>query len=261
MIIGILYSMFVIADFTNEEKRLFEKFRKHDFEFTRCNVQGCAPFFILRGHRLYSDMAEAENIIKQFGLAIFKDDIVPGELGRYKFKPRVLPVKMIIKSVCEVYSDCPELSKNITVSVFDPYAKFCDEVTELSCCVRFLKVVTKRTDVYEKIQQKIYSMNGAAIYVGNNQASADGSDIAIALSDDELTEREIKYAFVYYKSSFDRNIFQAQKYILPISGYEKEAEKVDYFSFFSALYETCGYKILKIPSFSDVKSFFLKVNT
>lgn len=54
--------MFVIIDMSDDRKRIFEKYRRHDIEIKRFDVKGCAPFFCLKAHRRFYD---AEEIKKQ----------------------------------------------------------------------------------------------------------------------------------------------------------------------------------------------------
>lgn len=250
--------MFVIVDLTDERNRRFEKYRKHTIETRRCDVFGGAPFFVAKAHGVYFDKERLEGIIKRCGAAIFKNEKIPDGFLKYRFTPQVLPLRMLIKTVAVFFKNAPISCKNITVCVVDDFAYAADDVFALSQYVRFVRVVTKRPDVYFATQRKAYSSFGAVITVGTDKSLCAKSDCAIALCDDEFDPFAVKCGLVYKKKSACDNIFSpsTDSFSLPI--FKEEQAKIDGFEFFSALFETCGYKIEKIPIFYDAKSILFK---
>ncbi len=250
--------MFVIVDLTDERNRRFEKYRKHIIETKRCDVFGGAPFFVAAGHWKYTDKNQLEGIIKRCGTAIFKDEKIPDGFLKYRFTPQVLPLRMLIKTVAEFFKKAKSNCKNITVCVVDDFAYSADDVLALSQYVRFVRVVTKRPDVYFATQKKAYSAFGAVITVGTDKSLCAKSDCAIALCDDEFDPLSVKCGLVYKKKSACDNVFSPSTASFSPPIFKEEQAKIDSFEFLSALFETCGYKIEKIPIFYDAKSILFK---
>ncbi len=255
---GILYSMFVIVDLSDDRKRRFEKYRKHILETKRCDILGGAPFFITKGHRSYFDREQLEKTVKRCGTALFKDGYIPRGFEKYQFAPSVLPLKMLVQSAVSFFCENPGSGKKLTVTIFDDYAFAADEAAALSQYVRFVKVITKRCDLYGTAQQKAYSSFGAVLNVSENDLIAEKSDCVIALSDSRFALTGTECLLVYSKKSYCENVFSAHESSFIPYEFEKEMQGTDRFCFLCALFETCGYKIRKIPVFNDAKSILYK---
>lgn len=253
--------MFVIVDLTDERKRRFEKYRKHIIETKRCNVMGGAPFFVAKCHRQYFNRAELERIIKRCGAAIFKDGIIPDGFQKYSFTPSVLPLRMLVNSAAEFFKENPSAGRNMTVSIVDESAVSQKEVVALSQYVRFVRVITNRPDLYFSAELEAYNSFGAVLLVSKSVAAVKDSNLLIALNDEIFTPQEVKNAIVYSKKSYCENVFSAKESSFVLSEFEKETLGIDKFCFICALFETCGYKIQKIPTFCDAKSILYKTFT
>lgn len=253
--------MFVIVDLSDERKRRFEKYRKHIFETKRCDVMGSAPFFIAKGHRQYFDFAELEKIIKRCGTAIFKDGYIPDGMEKYSFVPSVLPLRMLVNTAVEYFRENPSAGRNITVSIVDEFAFAVKEVTALSQYVRFVRVITKRQDLYSSAELDAYSSFGVVILTGKSDCIARGSNLLISLNDGNFNPQDVENALVYSKNTYCENVYSVKNSSFIPAEFEKEMCGTDDFRFFCALFETCGYKIEKIPVFSDAKSILYKTFT
>lgn len=245
--------MFVIVDLSDDRKRRFEKYRKHIIETKRCDILGGAPFFIAKGHKTYFEKEELERIIKRCGTALFKDGYIPDGFEKYQFLPSVLPLRMLVQSAVAFFSENPETGRNLTLSIFDDYAFAAEETEALSQYVRFVKVITKRRDLYCAVQQKVYNLFGAVITVGEDASLAEKSDCVIALNDSQLMSFGMKCALVYCKSSYCGNVFAVCESSFFMRKFDNETKGIDDFLFLCALFETCGYKIREIPVFNDAK--------
>lgn len=250
--------MFVIVDLTDEKNRRFEKFRKHTIETRRCDVFGGAPFFVAKAHGVYFNKDDLEGIIKRCGTAIFKCEKIPDGFQKYRFTPQVLPLRMLVKTAEEFFKEANVSVRNSTVCIVDNLAYAIEDTISLSRYVRFVRVITKRPDVYLAAQREAFSKFGAVLTVGEDNSLAIKSDCAIALCDDEFDPLTVKCALVYRKKSACDNIFQPKTsgFLPPI--YDKEAVGIDSFELLSALFETCGFKIGEIPYFYDAKSILFK---
>lgn len=248
--------MFVIVDMSDNTNRLFEKHRKHPVSVNRVDVMGCAPFFTAKAHCKYTNTADLEKVIRRYGCAIFSSGNVPLELKSLCFTPQVLPLKMLVKTAARYFMNADSTAKKATVTVFDPSAKACDEVSRLCTSVRYVRVVTKKTAVYEKLSNEVFNECGAVLCVTENPQTAQGSDLVIALNSKMIDSVEFKNAVVYKKTTPRRGVTELSKcrikHLLPAcaKGFD------DDFLILSALYETCGYKIDNIPVFSGSENVF-----
>lgn len=249
--------MFVIIDLSDERQRRFEKYRKHIIETKRCDILGGAPFFVARGHRRYVDFAELKKIIKRCGTAIFKDGYIPDGFEKYSFVPSVLPLRMLVNSAVDFFRENPSAGR-ITVSIVDEYATAHKEVKMLSQYVRFVRVITKRPDLYSSVERDAYNSFGAVLLIEKNISAAKDSNLLIALNDGIFVPKEVEMAVVYSQKEYYENVFSVKNSsFLPV-GFEKETDGTDKYQFFCGLFETCGYKIREIPVFFDAKSILYK---
>ncbi len=252
--------MFAVIDLTNEEMRPFEKWRKHGFQIDKIPITGGFPYFTVKCHGIYSDFYRLENLIQQFSGVVFKYGKAPENLKKYEYIPKVLPLKMLAESVCAGFEELPEEKRNTTVCVFDRYGKICSYTERLAKSVRFVKVITDRTDIYSRLGSDIIKSCGADIGVYSDIHAVSENDFVVALSDAELPLNQIGCGTVFYKKSFNDNIFCPEKCSFNSVNENYPPDGVDNLAFFSALNELCEMKISVIPVFSDVKSFIIKLN-
>lgn len=253
--------MFVIVDFSDNRKRRFEKFRKHIIKTKRCDLMGSAPFFVAECHRDYFDPAELEGIIKQCGTALFKDGFIPRGFEKYQFVPSVLPLRMLVRSAASFFRDLPSAKRNISVCVIDEYAYAVEETAALSQYVRFVKVVSKRADLYSSAVEKAYNSFGAVIAVSSDGSLAENSDLVISLNDEKFNMSNIKCGIVYSKKTYSDSIFNVHESSFLLPGFKNETQGIDDFLFLCAVFETCGYKLSEIPIFCDIKSILFETFT
>ncbi|MCQ2480197.1 MAG: hypothetical protein MJ120_06095 [Clostridia bacterium] len=253
--------MFVIVDLTDEKIRRFEKYRKHIIETRRCDVFGGAPFFIAKAHGVYFDHDELEGIIKRCGTAIFKENKIPDGFQKYRFTPQVLPLRMLIATATDYFRKVSAGERNRTVCVMDKLAYGLEDTVNLCRYVRFVRVITERPDVYLAAQRESYLKWGAVMTVGTDRSLSAKSDCVIALSDTEFDPLSVKFAMVYEKKSACDNVFAPETSGFLPPNFKDEAAGIDSFELFSAIFETCGYKIEKIPYFYDAKSILFKTFT
>lgn len=244
--------MFVVVDMSVRQRRLFEKFRKHEIELKRHDVKGCAPFFVARCHRDYTDFDELKKIISRYGVALLPEgDEAEQHLSSVMFTPTVLPLKMLIKTVGEHFerqgSRC-----NLTVTVIDKAAKGCDALPALAKNARYVRVVTSRFDRYEICAGEIFASYGISIALSDNIATAYGSDVIISLDDSELSDFDCGKIICYKKLTENKNVFTLSQSDLSYKKFDCEHYSIDKFTFICALYETCGYYLTQIPCFKDI---------
>lgn len=243
--------MFVIVDMSDNRKRIFEKFRQHEIELSRQDVKGCAPFFIAKCHRNYTDYDELKRIISRYGVALFSKEIVPKEqLASLQFVPAVLPLKMLVKTVSEGYA-LQKARCNRTVTVIDPNGGACDEVASLVRNVRYVRVVTSRSDRYSLAADKIFDFYGITIDVSDKISTSYGSDIIISLDDSAFDGIDCGRIICFRRKTSNKNVFVVNQCELKYDRFNSEDFGIDSFVFICALYETCGYHLHQIPVFKD----------
>ncbi len=168
---------------------------------------------------------------------------------------------MLVKSAAEFFSGAPPAVRNKTVCVADRYAFAAAETAELSRYVRFVRVITDRTDAYYAVQKEVYRSCGAVMSVGTDRNLAYGSDCVLALSDSDFDPLSVPFSLVYQKNSACDSIFTVRESSFLPSEFEKETAGIDKLEFLCALFETCGYKIHEIPVFCDAKSTLFQIIT
>lgn len=253
--------MFVIVDMSDKRKRIFEKYRRHEIELKRHDVCSCAPFFVAKGHRDYTDYNELKKIVECYGVALFaKGFEVPDILAPLEFYPTVLPLKMLVKTVAEYFSKQQEMS-DLTVTVVDKSAKAGDILYLLAKNVRYVRVVTSRMDRYGFFAEKIYNSMGISVELTNDLSHAYGSDIVIS-TDDKNLEHFDKCKIISYKKHTDNpNVFALSCSDLSYGKFNSEEYGIDKYLFICALYETCGYHLKEIPIFKDISTLDEVINT
>ncbi len=241
--------MFVIIDMSENKNRIFEKYRKHDIQLSRYDVSSSAPFFVLKGHRKYTDISKVKRVVECYGSAVFaKGYEVPEELRSLEFVPTVLPLKMLIKTVAEYFSR-QECVGDLSVSVVDEFAKAGDSLQYLAKSVRYLRVITNRMDRYEFYCNQLYSSTGISVEMSNDLMTAYASDIIISLDDTRLTTFDKSKIIVHKKYSTNKNVRFLDKCDLEYKNFDCTRYGIDKFYFLCALYETCGYRLKDIPTF------------
>ncbi|MBQ8227747.1 MAG: hypothetical protein IJZ88_01905 [Clostridia bacterium] len=244
--------MFVIVDMSDGQKRIFEKFRKHEIELKRHDVKGCAPFFVAHCHRDYTDFDELKKIVSRYGVALFaQNDILTQKLTPVAFTPTVLPLKMLIKTVGEFFARQSERC-NLSVAVIDKSARACDTMSTLAENVRYVRVITSRFDRYEICASEIFASYGISIDLSDNVASAYGSDVVISVDDAGLSNFDRGKIICYKKQTQNKNVFTLSQSDLNYAKFDCERYGIDKFTFICALYETCGYHLPHIPCFKDM---------
>lgn len=250
--------MFVIVDLSDERKRRFEKYRKHIFETKRCDVMGSAPFFIAKGHRQYFDFAELEKIIKRCGTAIFKDGYIPDGMEKYSFVPSVLPLRMLVNTAVEYFRENPSAGRNITVSIVDEFAFAVKEVTALSQYVRFVRVITKRQDLYSFAELDAYSSFGVVLLTGKSDCIARGSNLLISLNDGNFNPQDVENALVYSKNTYCENVYSVKKVLLFLQNLKKRCAEQTIFVSFVLYSKPAGIKSKKFPFSVMQNQYFIK---
>lgn len=244
--------MFVIVDMSDGRKRLFEKFRRHEIELKRHDVKGCAPFFVAKCNRKYTDLSELKRLISRYGVALAgQDEMLRNELGDILFEPTVLPLKMLVKTTGEYFAREKE-RQNKTVTVFDENARACDVIGCLARNVRYVRVVTSRFDRYEIASAEVFASYGISIEISDNLATAYGSDVIISLTDKPFAEFDCGRIICYKKHTKNPNSYALNHTDLSYDKFDCERYGIDKFTFICALYETCGYYLKKIPVFSEL---------
>ncbi len=246
--------MFVIVDMSDEQKRIFEKYRHHDIKLRRFDVKGCAPFFVAHCHKKYADINELSKIIGRYGSGLFPRNCeIPRELTHLVFTPGVLPLKMLVKTVGEYLCRCRK-GCNLSVTVVDKYAKACDVLHTLVKGARYVNVITSRADRYRLCVSDIFTSYGISVSLSDDIASSYGSDVIVSLDDKGFETVEDGRVICYRKFSENRNIFTLNKSKLSYKSFDSEQFDIDKFVFYCALYETCGYQLLEIPAFDDINA-------
>lgn len=255
--------MFVIIDMSDDRKRIFEKYRRHDIEIKRFDVKGCAPFFCLKAHRRFYDAEEIKKTVGRYGLAVFAHDIpIPHELSDLEFKPYTLPLKMLICSAAAYYGSLGEKQRRECVTVIDKRAKCCDVIWTLANNVRYVRVITDKAEKYEDACRKIYEKCGAAVSVTDKLASAYGSDMIISVDNSEVKDFDCGKIMVYKKTAEQKNAYSFSSCRTVYPGFDCERAGVDSYLLLCALYETCGYRPEGIPLFDgfDAAASVMKIN-
>ncbi len=244
--------MFVVVDMSGGRKRIFEKFRRHEIELRRHDVKGCAPFFVAKCHRGYTDFDELKKMISRYGVALVgQDNELKKELSSVLFEPAVLPLKMLVQTVGEYFWREKE-QRNKTVAIFDENAKAYDVLGTLARNVRYVRVVTSRLDRYETTAAEIFNSHGICVELSDNVATAYGSDIIISLNDKPFADYDYGRIFCYKKYTGNSHVFVLNHTNLGYDKFDCEQYGIDKFTFICALYETCGYHIRKIPVFTEL---------
>lgn len=244
--------MFVVVDMSNSPKRIFEKFRHHEIELKRYDVKGCAPFFVARCHRDYTDFAELKAIIERYGVALLPDgEAAVKQLAPLEFVPTVLPLKMLVKTVGEYFCS-RDVRCDLAVTVIDKSAKVCDVLPILAKNVRYVRVITSRYDRYEMCAEDIFNSYGISIDVSDDLSVSYGSDMIISLDDKELASFDCGKIICFKKYTQNPNVFTLSQSDLLYKKFDSEKFGIDKFTFVCALYETCGYYLSQIPVFKDI---------
>lgn len=253
--------MLAIVDLTDSRERIFEKFRKHEIIINRVDIEKTQPVFVIKAHRKYADFSLLEKIIKRYGKAIFINNLVPEGFQYLSFKEYELPLKMLIKTAAEFYKLRPKYGKTISVGIFDRSACARAETASLCRFVRCVRVVTDKTEIYEKCAERVYKDCGAGMLVSRNSLTANGCGLVIAVDDNCINDIYFKKAVVYRKYSNNNGVSELNEYrdaaILPLP----ESFGIDRFTLLCALYEECGYRQGDISVFSKTDIFKEKTNT
>ncbi len=243
--------MFVVVDMSERKKRIFEKFRSHQIELKRYDVKGCAPFFVAHCDSNYTDFNELKKIISRYGVALVPDNACfKNELLPLVFNPCSLPLKMLVKTVGEFLNQRGGYC-DMAVTVVDPTAVACEVLYILARVVRYVRVVTSRLDRYQNWADKIFSDYGISIEFSENISSAHKSDVLIAVDDRCLDSVECGLVICHKKTTDNKNVIALCESDLSYHRFDCEQYGIDNFTFFCALYETCGYYLPKIPVFKD----------
>lgn len=253
--------MLAIVDLTDSRERIFEKFRKHDIIINRLDIEKAQPVFVIKAHRKYTDFFLLEKIIKRYGKAIFLNNIVPEGFEYLSFKEYVLPLKMLIKTADEFYKLHPKYGRKISVGIFDKSACACDETASLCRFVRCVRVITDKTELYEKCAERVYKDCGAGILVSRNRLTANGCGLIISVDDKCVNDIYFGKAVVYRKLCNNNDVSELNEYrdsaILPLP----DSFGIDRFTLLCALYEECGYRQDGISVFPGTDIFKEKTNT
>lgn len=255
--------MFVIIDMSDDRKRIFEKYRRHDIELKRFDVKGCAPFFTLKAHKVYYDTKEIRKTVERYGLALFSHETsAPTELSDLEFKPYVLPLKMLICSAAAYYGYLDKEQRHACVTVIDKRAKCCDVIELLANNVRYVRVITDKADKYESVCRMIYEKSGAAVYVTSELASAYGSDMILSVDNSEICDFDCGKIMVYKKTAEQKNAYSFSHCKAAYPNFDCEKAGVDSYLLICALYETCGYHPNGVPLFDgfDAAASLMKIN-
>lgn len=243
--------MFVVIDMSEDRKRIFEKFRKHEIELKRYDVKGCAPFFVAKCHRNYTDFNELKQIVSRYGVALFsKEEHLSGELVYLQFTPEVLPLKMLVKTVGEYFS-FNKVMCNKTITIVDPKARACNELKLVAQKVRYVRVITSRFDRYRFIADEIFESYGISIDLCEKISTSYGSDIIVTLDDTPFADFDYGTVICFKKHTNNKNVVMLDQSDLCYDKFDCNAYGIDKFTFISALYETCGYHLPQIPVFND----------
>lgn len=250
--------MFVIVDMSDNRKRLFEKYRRHDIETKRFDVKSCAPFFVAKSHREYTGLELLKETVKRYGFALFPDKEKPPQpLEELTFTPHVLPLKMLIKTAANHYGALKSAQQKVTVSVVDKMGKASDMIGELASAVRYVRVVSAKTKLYESVSQKIYERCGAVVMVTDNFSTIYGSDIILSVDDKGLENFDVGTIIVYQKYSNLKNVHVMNNTSINYAKFDSESLGVNKYRFICALYETCGYRIYDVPIFEGFEKIAL----
>ena len=253
--------MLAIVDLTDSRERIFEKFRKHEILISRADIEKTQPVFIMKAHRKYTDFSLLEKIIRKYGKAVFLNNIIPEGLEYLSFKEYVLPLKMLVKTAAEFYKLRPKYGRNLSVGIFDKPACACEEAASLCRFVRCVRVVTDKTETYEKCADRVYKDCGAGMLVSRKRFTANGCGLIIAVDDKCINDIYFGKAVVYRKFSNNNDVSELNEcrdsVILPLS----DSLEIDRFTLLCALYEECGYRQGGIPLFSGTDIFKEKTNT
>ena len=242
--------MFVIIDMSDERKRIFEKYRKHETTVTRHDVFSCAPFFVARAHKLYPDFEELRRVVTRYGCALAADDIcLPDSFGTLMFSPQILPLRMLVNSAALAISS--KGKSNISVTVIDKDAKAVGDIDKIVPFARSVHVITAKQHLYDETVSGIFENFGAVVIVSDNYSTAYGSDLIISLDDRELDGIDYGKIIVYKKYSLQGNVTAVNKCRFTYRGFDSEKYGVDSYLFLCALYETCGYRLNQIPVFEE----------
>lgn len=255
--------MFVIIDMSDDRKRIFEKYRKHDIEMKRFDVKGCAPFFYLKAHKEYYDAAEIKETVNCYGQALFAHGFAPPRaLADLEFKPYTLPLKMLVCSAAAYYRSLSAKKRNVTVTVIDQRAKCGDVIGTLAECVRYVRVISDKTDRYESICREIYKKSGAAITVTDDIACAYGSDMILSVDNKSISDFDCGKIMVYKKSAEQKNAYSFSSCNAEYPLFDCDKAGIDSYLLLCALYETCGYRIEEMPLFKnfDAAASSIKIN-
>ena len=244
--------MFVIFDMSDDRKRIFEKYRKHETVIKRHDVCSSAPFFVARAHRLYPDFEELRQIAVRYGCALAADDIcLPASFDSLMFTPQILPLRMLIKSAAQALSQ--KSKSNISVTVIDKNAKATGDIEQLVPLARSVRVITAKPAAYDETVSSIFNTLGAVVILSDNYSTCYGSNLIIAPDDRELDGFDYGKIIVYKKYSSQANVTSLNKCAFKYRGFDSEEYGVDSCLFLCALYETCGYRLNQLPVFEGAR--------
>ena len=250
-----VYGMLCIVDLTDNRNRFFERFRKHNIDFKRAEINGSQPVFLIRSHSRYSDFSALKNVISRCGKALFVNGHIPDGFETLAFKAQVLPLKMLVETAVGYFKLLPRSSQKITVTVFDKNACACSETAALCRYVRSVRIITDNIKAYKKCASAVFESCGACMFVSGSSYAANKSDIVIAADDLMLQNIEFSKAVVFKKHTQKPNVYELNdcRKSIEIPGLNDAG--IDNFTLMCALFEECGYKLNSIPVFYGAEVF------
>ena len=227
--------MFCVLNVTTRENTIFEKifgsFIKDEYNLQTVPVYKGAPFFMLdvsvgkRGIRW-------ENIVSQVGKCALRmvstgGVDLPENMNVGLFESNTLYDKMMKNTFLRIISNNIG-KKPVSIWVSDEYGKYTDFTKRLSKYASSLMISTSQKEKYHSVCEEITEENGLCPVLSNDN---NGAIVRINASKNVMT---------IVREKENLNIFCGCDFTVP-QIYEKLLpERIEKYSFYSALYELCG---------------------
>ncbi|MCL2507664.1 MAG: hypothetical protein FWF05_00665 [Oscillospiraceae bacterium] len=240
--------MFVILQIGERKKdvlsRLKERFSPEEPGLSKIAVRNGAPFFILRVRRRKDGVPWAE--VKSAAgkgaarMLYTSDDRPPESMKLRAFEPDRLPFWGIWNSAAGLLKNSGVNPPELRLGIVDCEGELCGELSRAVMLASVVRVVTRKTRLYEAAAEKMMERYGASVLVGSDEAFVENCNFVV---------RKEGLAIGGHGSSC---AVTGSGFELPAEYAGLRPENVDETLFACALYECCGVRALGKQPFENL---------
>ena len=227
--------------------------RKPEIKSQRINLPSDDAFFIVTtdkhiGKIPWKKLERCLGILRHH-ILLPNNITIPDSINITAYTPEIFPDLLLMNSATDYIISHKQLFRSKSLAIFDRDGIYQSYIEKLLPCLKNIRVVTDKIDIYNSLSERLMSDYGFSLVVSDKDSFdcdaiiSHSCDIPVYFSGTVFTDMK--------KYLMNAEVFSGSRIELPEEYENLRPENIDRIFFASALYEKCAEKNLGNLLYSD----------